>query len=263
MELGASELIVLGDDPLDNAHRLHDIASGVELMLDSNSWDDANGNWLRQARRLQNSGISFTVHPPAWDCNIASAVFALRNAALDLNRRALDVCVAVGAKQMVFHPGYCDWPARFDRKQAQQYSRQALEELIPIAKAHGIVLGVENIASPSNALYTQEEYIHLLDDVDETAQYLLDLGHAHFNGWDIPTALDAIGPRLCGLHIHDNDGRGDQHLPIFAGTIPWEAVFHSMERLPHHCHFILEYAPGTPLDRLKEGVQILRERFPD
>lgn len=261
MVLGASDLILLNDEPIENAKRLSQIVPSVELMLDGDAWDDADGAWERLAGKLAEPAWEFTVHPPAWDHNVAAGLHSLRHTAQELNKKALELAVRVGAKQMVFHTGYCDRNSRFSRELAQRRSMEALQELIELAKPHGITLGVENVSTPQNSLYTQEEYVHILDGVDDTAQYLLDLGHAHMNGWDIPWVLENIGPRLCGLHIHDNNGRGDQHLPIFQGSIPWGKVFAVMDTLRDDCHFILEYAPGTALDDLRQGADILRSRF--
>ena len=36
--------------------------------------------------------------------------------------------------------------------------------------------------------------------------------------------LEKVGNKLVHLHVHDNDGKDDQHLPIGAGRIDWEKV---------------------------------------
>ena len=88
-------------------------------------------------------------------------------------------------------------------------------------------------------------------------RYLLDIGHAHFNHWDIPAVIDALAPRLCAFHIHDNDGRGDTHLPIGSGNTLWQPIFESMRQLPDSVLYVLEYAANTPLSALEEGRDIL------
>ena len=261
MILGASELIVLNGNPIDNAKLLKSIAGSVEMMLDGDAWSNENGTWQKTARVLKELKYEYTIHPPAWDCNIAAGMYSLRRAAQDLNISALDVCTCVGARQIVFHTGYCDKNALFDKKLAQRHSMEALEEMISLAKPLGITVAVENIAPPSLALYTQDEYAHILDGVDETAQYLIDLGHANMNGWNIPKLIGQVSSRLCALHIHDNNGIIDQHLPIGHGTIPWEETFCEMEKLKLNCHFILEYAPGTDINYLCEGIDLLKARF--
>ena len=261
MVLEASELILLNNEPIENAKKISAIVPAVEMMLDGDGWDDTENRWNEIAKKLADLHLHFTVHPPAWDHNVAAGLFSLRKTARTLNLSALEVAKIIGAKQIVFHTGYCDRGSNFSREIAQRHSKEALFELIDFAKPNGIRIAVENVAPPQNALYTQEEFVHILDGVDETAQYLLDLGHAHMNHWDLPWVIHQISSRLCGLHIHDNNGSSDQHLPIGCGTIEWEKVFAEMELLHNDCHFVLEYAPGTSLDELRKGVKLLTSRF--
>ena len=261
MIIEASELILLNHDPIENAKKIGAIVPAVEMMLDGDSWDDRDNSWEKIAANLSELNLHFTVHPPAWDHNVAAGLYSLRKTARDLNISALNVAKIIGAKQVVFHTGYCDSGSYFNRKTAQKHSLEALYELIEIAKPEGIRVAVENVAPPQKALYTQEEFVHILDEIDKTAQYLLDLGHAHMNHWNLPWVIRQIAPRLCGVHIHDNNGEGDQHLPIGRGTIEWEKVFQEMKKVRDDCHLVLEYAPGTSLAELKDGVNLLRNQF--
>ncbi|MDR2460657.1 MAG: TIM barrel protein [Deltaproteobacteria bacterium] len=56
------------------------------------------------------------------------------------------------------------------------------------------------------------------------AAMCLDIGHWHFSGmgssWNnLPQWMEIIGDQLGHLHLHDNDGDFDQHLPMGKGTI--------------------------------------------
>ncbi len=261
MRISASEYILFCNPTEQNVERLHELVPEIELMLDGDAWDSEEEDWQKKIGRLKNSRVPFTVHPPAWDVNPAAPVREIREAAAKVNRHALEVCRELGVKQVVYHPGYYDKRSRFSRKLAWKRSYELLEELVTIAKPQGITIAYENIGGPAVSLFTQEEYIHALDDVDPCVKYLLVVGHAHINGWDIPEVIDALSDRLCGLHLHDNDGAGDSHLPIGQGTIPWEDVFASMKCLSPECVFVLEYAPGTPLAALEVGRELLREKL--
>lgn len=259
MRISASELILFCHPTEQNVEHLTEIVPEVELMMDGDGWDSEEEDWQRKLDCLAGYGKIFTVHPPAWDVNPAAPVRAVREAAAKANRQGLEVCRALGAKQMVFHPGYYDKKSLFSRELAWKRSYGLLEELVQIARPQGITLAYENVGGPAASLFTQEEYIHALDHVDPCVKYLLDVGHAHMNGWNIPEVIDALADRLCGLHLHDNDGTGDSHLPIGQGTIPWEEVFASMKRLSPECVFVLEYGAGTPMEALAAGRDLLRE----
>ena len=77
------------------------------------------------------------------------------------------------------------------------------------------------------------------------------------NGWNIPEVIDRTAGRLCALHLHDNDGTCDAHLPMGQGNIDWNRTFASMRQLPDSCVFIMEYQTGTDLEKLAEGRDML------
>ncbi len=47
-----------------------------------------------------------------------------------------------------------------------------------------------------------------------------DSGHAHIDG-DGPSRFDGLKDRLIAMHLHDNDGKSDQHRLPYSGTIDW------------------------------------------
>lgn len=261
MRISASEFILFCNPPQENVRRLHEIVPEVELMLDGDAWDYRTEGWPEQAALLKGCGVPLTVHPPAWDVNAAAPLRALREAAAALNLAAVPFCHAVGASQIVFHPGYYDRDSFFSKSRAQGFCYELLDRMVALCKPLGITIGFENIAGPSMALFTQEEYMHALDGADPCVKFLLDLGHAHCNRWDIPAVIEGIGDRLCAFHLHDNDGGGDAHLPIGQGSIPWESVFAAMKGLPKDVLYIMEYAAGTPLRELEKGKALLLEKL--
>lgn len=257
MRISASEFILFCNPPAENVERLSKIVPEVELMLDGDAWDYEVEGWPEQVRELKCFDVPFTVHPPAWDVNAAAPIRALRDAAAILNKAAVTFCREVGGSQIVFHPGYYDSESFFSRTRAQGFCYSLLDELIIMCRPLGITIAFENIGGPSTALFTQEEYIHALDNIDPCVKFLLDVGHAHCNHWNIPEVIDRIGDRLCGFHLHDNNGSGDSHLPIGQGTITWSPVFDVMRSLPKDVLYVLEYAAGTPISALEEGRDLL------
>ena len=262
MRISASELIMLGKGtPAENAEKIASIVPEVELMMDADPWEFGPNGWDEQAESLKDLDIPFSVHPPAWDMNVASPIKPLRDAAAFLNHEALKLAIAIGAKQMVFHPGCTDCVSNFDRIRAIDNSYAILDELILKAKPLGITLAFENIAGPSRALFSAEEYVHALDGIDPCVRYLLDIGHANMNHWEIPKVIERIADRVCGFHLHDNDGSGDLHWPILTGTVDWEGTFSVMRELPSDVLYVLEYQTNTDLNELKKGVNVLLEEI--
>ena len=126
---------------------------------------------------------------------------------------------------------------------------EILNRWIPQMTAQGMAVTVENVGYPSkgNALFTQEEFIRLFDDLPEETGCLIDLGHAMLNGWDIPALIRTMGTKIRGYHIHTNDGVKDTHIPIHApGSIlsveEMDELLRTMGEVTPDAHLILEYA---------------------
>lgn len=258
MNISYSELILLDNSVIENVDRL--LVAGtdrIELMMDGASWDGQNGDFASLTRELRARQAAYTVHPAAWDINLTAQTRILRDAAYDHHIQAIRFAADIGASQVVLHPGFLGSPC-FNRETAQRRAEDATRRLASEAAALGVKLAMENVGYHGQSIYTEDEYATALDDVDPSVGYLIDIGHAHLNGWAVPRLIKRIAPRLLGLHIHDNDGNSDQHRPIFSGTVSWKPVFQAMkESCGPDCEYILEYAPGNSLDTLAAGSDIL------
>ena len=144
---------------------------------------------------------------------------AARRTARDAAAEGLHAAAALGASQAVLHLGWQRdaWPA-----DAAVWAREAVAALLPVARACNVALLLENIISEGTRC---RRLVELLDEVDpqREAGICLDLGHAHVEG-DVLEELEDALPRLRHLHVHDNDGRSDDHLAPGLGTMPWDAV---------------------------------------
>jgi sugar phosphate isomerase/epimerase len=108
-------------------------------------------------------------------------------------------------------------------------------------------------------LFDFEEYLALFERYPQ-ALALLDTGHAHVNGWNLPETVKRLQKKLLAVHVHDNDGSGDSHQPVGLGTIEWEPYFASIRDYAPNALQILEYAyiePGV----LTEHLHKLESRY--
>lgn len=120
-----------------------------------------------------------------------------------------------------------------------------LRRIVNMADGYGVQVLIENVGlrTKGNVLFNLAEYMALFD-IFPQAGALLDTGHAHVNGWDIPSVVFALGKRLKACHIHDNDGSGDAHLPVGEGTIDWKAYFTAVKKYAPQATQVLEYSCG-------------------
>lgn len=154
-----------------------------------------------------------------------------------------------------------DWEG--DRELVQARVIRRLRQLINLAVRYDVQLLIENVGlrTKNNLLFDLQEYMALLD-IFPAAQALLDTGHAHVNGWDIPTVVESLGERLTACHLHDNDGSGDAHLPIGQGDIDWAAYFAAVKNYAPEAVQVLEYCCGfANTAALEEHLSELQEQY--
>ncbi|MBO4837370.1 MAG: sugar phosphate isomerase/epimerase [Clostridia bacterium] len=259
-KISYSELILLNNGVLENVDRLAALgATRVELMMDAAGWDAWQADYSKLIPELKKRPIHYSVHPAAWDINLTAEMKILRDAALEHHFSALRFTAELGANQMVLHPGFAYSPC-FSKATARKRAQEAGCRLAEEAKKLGVRLAWENVGYNGASIYTYEEYKHSLDNMDDSISYLIDIGHAHVNGWNVPQLIRDLKGRLAGLHIHDNNGKGDQHLPIACGNQNWDELAAAMREIQDpDCEFILEYAPGLPLDYLAKGTEFLKQ----
>jgi len=187
-----------------------------------------------------------------------------RRTALAGSADGLIAAGALGAECGVLHLG---WQKDTWNDYTDGWAREAVAELIPIARKAGVKLLLENIISDGTRVH---RLMKLLDEVDPAREVglCLDLGHAHVEG-NVVAELQAALPRLHHLHIHDNDGCKDSHLAPGQGTIPWSDVLQVLHRAGFDGLAALEmrdYSHGkddcaTTLQRSLEQVADFRSRF--
>ena len=100
-----------------------------------------------------------------------------------------------------------------------------------------------------------EVFVQIFKGIDSPKiRCCFDIGHAYFNGRSVSLNrwIDVLGKYIGHVHIHDNNGNHDEHLPLGQGAIPLAGainkIFYTVgEEVP----FVLEC-------ELEESVRWLR-----
>ncbi len=262
MQIYYSDLCRLGGRLSENIDELARYgADAVELMLDGPEWDEFENRAGDIARMLGAKPFAFSVHTPAWDMNLTSENAQARKAALEAYQSSIVFAASIRAGHVVIHPGFCQTPA-FDKKAARERAAEAIGALCRFNGSYGTRLLVENVGNAETSIFTQEEFIRFFKAFGGGVGCLLDVGHANMCGWDLPETIARLRPLLYAVHLHDNDGGADSHLPIGEGTVPWKSVFRALSGCRPELRLILEYNVGTPLRKLREGKDLLLRAFP-
>lgn len=169
---------------------------------------------------LDRHGLGVVAHT-AWFIPLASPFAGVREASLVEFRRALRAAHRIGATVMNVHYGRP--PGFFPNEQVIGWHVEVLSRLCLEAATAGITIVLEHVPHGGNG---QLENITAITERVPLLRFHLDSGHAKlergYDRWD--EYLDKLGHKLLHVHLSENDGSADQHLPLGAAprsTTDW------------------------------------------
>jgi sugar phosphate isomerase/epimerase len=170
-------------------------------------------------------GMRFSVHTPLSDVNIGSLNPRMRRAALDEVLQSIAAAGRMGISPFTIHPGFLTPLGMLDKEGAWNATRDSLLQAEKAANESGVTLALENMPNmPISMLTNPDDLMRMIDGTD--VRVCLDIGHAHTTN-NIKDYLP-YWRRFANVHIHDNDGRHDQHMAIGDGTIDFPPVLHRL-----------------------------------
>jgi sugar phosphate isomerase/epimerase len=151
--------------------------------------------------------------------------------AMDEFKRAIDVSEELPFSRMVLHMGGSRETAD-PRKRDAAFS--SLEHLVLHAHHAGVTLAVENTTSEMGA----PAYLRAF--VDETRltglRFNFDIGHANLADGSAEERMEKsfapLRDLVASVHLHDNHGDKDEHLPPYDGSIDWSAAIPLLKSSP-------------------------------
>lgn len=237
----------------------------VEIFATKTHFDYRDPARVRELRQwLRAAGLEAgTMHAPISE-GIEGGVWGrpYSNASTDSPRRqeaiaetrvALDAARELGCHAIVVHLGVPRGQTVPAGDNDGSAVRRSVETLAEAATASGVRLALEVIP---NALSTPDALVDLLDgDLDlGAAGVCLDFGHAHMLS-SAPEATEVLAGHVITTHVHDNNGREDDHRVPFAGTIDWPAALMAMSKIGYAGRWIFEVADhGDAMGVLKRTV---------
>jgi len=180
--------------------------------------------------------------------------------AMDEFKRAIDISDDLPFPRMVLHMGGSRETAD-PRKRDAAFS--SLEHLILHAHHAGVTIAVENTMNEMSA----PSYLRAF--VDETRltglRFNFDIGHAFLaDGPEeerIEMGFAPMRDLTAAMHLHDNRGEKDEHLPPYEGSIDWGQAIPVLKRAPEaNLPIVLELKEKTGVEAPTADEQLSAAR---
>jgi sugar phosphate isomerase/epimerase len=183
---------------------------------------------MKTAQKLKDAGLKVTFHAPFADLRPGALDDNIRQTSLDRIKQVFDLTPYFQPLKIVCHPSFdecyyidCDdlW---------LENSVNFWRQLLGPAKDAGTIIALENV-------YEKEPHIlRLLFEAlaSDKVCFCFDTGHFNvFSYAPLKTWMAEMGRYIGHLHLHDNFGRFDEHLPVGTATFPFERFFLVLKEL--------------------------------
>ncbi len=188
----------------------------------------ARPEWIERHKKdvldaLQSYNLGTLAHLP-WYFSIAHPYERVQKAINSEFTQAFRAAQMLGAQKITLHTETLS-PSIQSRESSMQNAVSTLKLLHKEATNMGLDLLIENLDAKSLSI---EEFKTLFSQVD--MGLTLDVGHTQTaKGEGLENYLRALAPRIRHVHLHDNMGQNDDHLPLGAGRMEVEKVVKALK----------------------------------
>ena len=173
-----------------------------------------------------NNPLMQSLHGVFIDINPASGDLDFRSLSRKRSHQSCRLAQRLGVKSVVFHSS-CFPNIR--GAYMQNWASVCADFYLELAETYGLKIYLENSADfDPTPLCTLMQMVN-----SEDVKVCLDYGHAFVSRVPIATWFSELGDNIAYLHLSDNNGSFDDHLPLGQGKIDWfeaDALYRSLER---------------------------------
>ena len=174
-------------------------------------------------KTLDDYGMGIIGHTPYY-LPFASPIKTIREIAIKEVEKCFRAFNEMGAEYVTIH---ANWPpSLFSIREGIDLQVESMKEVVEKAEDYGIKVMYEN------GVGEMDNYRNTAEILRRVAKmyFHLDVGHAFLHGRDVCKFIRKLHDKLRHVHIHDNFGMKDLHLPPGTGKIKWDDVVKELKR---------------------------------
>jgi sugar phosphate isomerase/epimerase len=189
-----------------------------------------------------------------------------------VSRKDLEAARLLGASMCVIHPIIMKyWPERIEDKDfLMGINTEMYRDLLPVAERNRVKIATETMGK---TVIGDQKYVSFFarpEDILRQIEILdspwftvcVDTGHtneAHYHGAvSAGDMIRAMGSNVTMLHLHDNNGTVDLHIPPLCdkrGGVDWEDVFAALEEVGYTGSYNFETKMALYGDVLEDATR--------
>lgn len=196
----------------------------VSCIFPSADPENTTPDQVEQAKEIvAKSEMEICVHAPFVELNTAAYSRGIREGSVEVVKKGIDFCHDLSGEIVIVHSGTITYDqlkgiARDQHPLMQihwDHNIESLKQINGYANSKGITVCLENIGFNSID-QTFEDLMEIREVVGESLKFTLDFGHARLHQ-GAEKAIDLLGEHIRHIHLTDNFGAKDDHLPVGDG----------------------------------------------
>ncbi len=199
----------------------------LEIYFDAYSLDELEEKELYDLKKALYYEPSLSFHAPFMDLSPGAIDRKIREVTLERFNQIFDIAEILMPKSIVFHSGYDKWKYDFKVNLWLEKSLFTWEKLLKRAEKLKVKIAIENIfeEEPYNLKLLMEEVSSPFFGI------CFDTGHFNlFSSKSLEEWINALGLFIVEFHLHDNNGKADEHKAIGRGSFNFKRLFSLIEK---------------------------------
>jgi len=184
----------------------------------------------------------------------------IRRASLEITLSALRLAEDLGVTKAVLHPAYFTGLGKAVEDLSRRLAEESLDDIVSEAERRGVTICLENMFPQTGYLVEAADFEPALRKY-RNLMLTLDIGHANINASKNRSFefIDRFADRIGHVHVSDNNGRRDEHLPWGKGNAPLARVVKALKAAGYEGTMTLEmftedkYELRTSLRKARES----------
>jgi sugar phosphate isomerase/epimerase len=212
-------------------------------------------DYRKVAARLLDAGLTTTIHAPFMDLRPGALDPKIRQATTDRLRQVFDLAPDFRPRSIVCHPSFDERYYVSMDDQWLEHSIDTWQPFLALAEEMDTLIAMENV---------YETDPHLLQELLCSLRsphicFCFDTGH--FNAFakaPLEDWINQLGPLTGQLHLHDNHGTTDEHLPPGEGNFPFGDLLQKLRAIGRKPIITLEAHSEQHLRQSLENIKALK-----
>lgn len=214
---------------LENIETVREMKLDLEIYFDASSLDTITEKAINKLKESLDWNPRLSFHGPFMDMSPGGVDERVRRITVVRFLHVIGIAGSLKPKVLVFHPGYDKWRFQGHEDLWIENSVKTWNLVIEDAKRIKASIAIENVFEED------PETLEALVKGMNSSRFGICFDTGHFNLFSkkpLEEWFDRLGPYILEVHIHDNNGKKDEHLAIGDGKMDFDLLFKLLKGLP-------------------------------